>query len=41
MEVLPLTMVNLLHMMNSKTLMREATIVLKNTHISNDFDITD
>jgi hypothetical protein len=40
-EVLPLTMVNLLQMMNSKTLMREATTVLKNTHINDDFDITD
>jgi hypothetical protein len=39
-EVLPLTMVNLLQRMNSETLMREATNVLKNTHISDDFDIT-
>jgi hypothetical protein len=27
--------------MNSKTLIREATTVLKNTHISDDYDITD
>ncbi len=39
-EVLPLTMVNLLQKMNSETLMREATNVLKNTHIINDSNIT-
>jgi hypothetical protein len=40
-EILPLTMVNLLQRMNSKTLMWEATSIFKNTHISDDFDITD
>jgi len=40
-EILPLTMVNLLQRMNSRTLMEGATIVLKNTHISNDSNITD
>jgi hypothetical protein len=38
-EVLPLTMVNLLRKMKSKTLMQDAIIVLKNTHISDDCDI--
>jgi hypothetical protein len=38
-EALPLTMVNLLQRMNLKTLMQDV-IVLKNTHISDDFDIT-
>ncbi len=41
MEVLPLTMVNLLQRMNSETLMQEATYVLKNTHINVDYNITD
>jgi hypothetical protein len=40
-EVLPLTMVNLLQRMNSKTLMRDVTIVLENTHINDDSDIAD
>jgi hypothetical protein len=40
-EVLPLTMVNLLQRMNSKTLMGDVTIVLENTHISDDSDIAD
>jgi hypothetical protein len=39
-EVLPFIMVNLLHIMNSKTLMRDVTIVLENTHISDYSDIT-
>ncbi len=39
-EVLPLTMVNLLQRMNSKALMQDVTIFLENTHISGDFDIT-
>jgi predicted aspartyl protease len=39
-EILPLTMVNLLQRMNLETLMREATTVLQNTHISDDSDIT-
>jgi hypothetical protein len=38
-EVLPLTMVNLLQRMNSKALMQDVTIFLENTHISGDFDI--
>jgi hypothetical protein len=37
-EVLPLTMVNLLQRMNSEALMQEATTILKNTHISDDSD---
>ncbi len=41
MEVLPLTMVNLLQRVNSKTLMRESTSIIKNTHISVDSNITD
>jgi len=40
-EVLPLTMVNLLQRMNSKALMRDVTTVLKNAHISDDSNITD
>ncbi len=40
-EVLPLTMVNRLQRMNSKNLMQDATIVLRNTHISDDSDIVD
>jgi hypothetical protein len=39
-EALPLSMVNLLQRMNLETLMQEDVIVLKNTHISDDFDIT-
>jgi hypothetical protein len=39
--MLPLIMVNLLQRMNSETLMREATTVLKNTHINDDYDIID
>ncbi len=39
-EVLPLTMVNLLQRMNSNTLMRKATSFLKNTHINDDSDLT-
>jgi hypothetical protein len=31
-EILPLTMVNLLQRMNSEALMQEATTILKNTH---------
>ncbi len=38
-EVLPLTMVNLLQRMNSKTLMQDVTIVLEDTHMSGDSDI--
>jgi hypothetical protein len=37
-EVLPLIMVNLLQRMNSEALMHEATTILKNTHINDDFD---
>jgi hypothetical protein len=37
-EVLPLTMVNLLQRMNSETLMQDAITVLKNTHISDDYE---
>jgi len=37
-EVLPLTMVNLLQRMNSEALMQEATTILKNTHINDDYD---
>jgi hypothetical protein len=33
-----LTMVNLLQRMNSETLMRDATTILKNTHISDDYE---
>jgi hypothetical protein len=40
-EILPLTMVNLLQRMNSKTLMHEATYVLNNTHMNDDSNITD
>jgi len=38
-EVLPLTMVNLLQRMNSEALMWDITVILENTHISGDFDI--
>ncbi len=41
MEVLPLTMVNQLQRMNSKALMQDVNIVLKNTHINDDSNITD
>jgi len=37
-EVLPLTMVNLLQRMNSETLMQEATTILKDTHINDGSD---
>jgi predicted aspartyl protease len=37
-EVLPLTMVNLLRRMNSEALMHEATTILKNTHINDNSD---
>jgi hypothetical protein len=37
-EVLPLTKVNLLQRMNSEALMQEATTILKNTHINDDYD---
>jgi len=37
-EVLPLTMVNLLQRMNSKAMMNEATTIWKNTHINDDSD---
>jgi hypothetical protein len=37
MEVLPLTMVNLLHRMNSEALVDEATTILKNTHINDNY----
>jgi len=40
-EVLPLTMVNLLQRMNLEALMQEVTTILKNTHVSDDFDIID
>jgi predicted aspartyl protease len=37
-EVLPLTMVNLLQRMNSEAMMHEATTIWKNTHINDDSD---
>ncbi len=37
-EVLPLTMVNLLQRMNSEAMMHEATTIWKNTHIKDDSD---
>jgi hypothetical protein len=37
-EVLSLTMVNLLQRMNSETLMQETTTIWKNTHINDDSD---
>ncbi len=37
-EVLPLTMVNLLQRMNSKAMMHEAMTIWKNTHINDDSD---
>jgi len=37
-EVLPLTMVNLLQRMNSEAMMHEATIIWKNAHIKDDSD---
>jgi len=37
-EVLPLTMVNLLQRMNSEAMMHEATSIWKNTHIKDDYD---
>ncbi len=40
-EILSLTMVNLLQRMNLETLMREATTVLNNTHINDDSNIID
>ncbi len=40
-EVLPLTMVNLLQRMNLETLMRDVTTILKNTHSSDDSTIVD
>jgi hypothetical protein len=39
-EVLPLTMVNLLQRTNLETLMLDVTIVLENTHISDYSYIT-
>jgi len=39
-EMLPLTMVNLLQRMNLETLMQDTTTVLKNTHISDNSNIT-
>ncbi len=40
-EVLPLTMVNLLQRMNSKTLMWDVIYAFENTHISGDSNVTD
>jgi hypothetical protein len=37
-EVLPLTMVNLLQRINSETLMQESTIIWQNTSTSDDSD---
>jgi hypothetical protein len=37
-EVLPLTMVNLLQRMNSEAMMHEATTIWKNAHIKDDSD---
>jgi len=37
-EVLPLTMVNLLQRMNLEAMMHEATTIWKNTHINDDYD---
>ncbi len=39
MEVLPLTMVNMLQRMNSKALMWDVTAALENTHINGDLDM--
>jgi hypothetical protein len=38
-EVLPLTMVNMLQSMNSKVVMHDVTIALENTHIIDDSDM--
>jgi len=39
-EVLPLTMVNMLQRMNSETFMRDDVTALESTHISDDSDMT-
>ncbi len=38
-EVLPLTMVNMLQKMNSKTLMQDVTAALENTHLNGNLDV--
>jgi hypothetical protein len=39
-EVLPLTMMNMLYSMSSKTKMRDVNVALENTQITDDFDMT-
>jgi hypothetical protein len=38
-EVLPLTMVNMLQIMNSETLMQDVAIALENTHLNGNLDV--
>ncbi len=38
-EVLPLTMVNMLQRMNSETLMQDVAVALENTHLNGDLDV--
>jgi len=38
-EVLPLTMVNMLQRMNSETLMQDVVATLENTHLNGDLDV--
>jgi predicted aspartyl protease len=38
-EVLPLTMVNMLQRMNSKTMMRDVIVALENTHLDGDSEV--
>jgi hypothetical protein len=38
-EVLPLTMVNMLQRMNSETLMQDVDVALENTHLNGDLDV--
>jgi len=38
-EVLPLTMVNMLQKMNSEALVRDADVVLEDTHLNGDLDV--
>jgi len=38
-EVLPLTMVNMLQRMNSETLMQDVAAALENTHLNGDLDV--
>jgi hypothetical protein len=39
-EILPLTMVNMLQIMNSETLMQDVAVALENTRISCNSDLT-